>query len=148
MLFDSDRVLICKGNISDLAGIEVIATGTRNNGLYYLSYQLPSPGTALLGKKKHRNHELHPQHRESFLIWHLRAGHISSIKRTVELQVGHNLPRVLYNDKTDCVLGCVSGKLSRSPHIKIEPRCDFNYGEFIHVKKKIGLVQGDFPCPI
>ena len=92
MLFDSDRVLICKGNISDLAGIEVIATGTRNNGLYYLSYQLPSPGTALLGKKKHRNRELHPQHHESFLIWHLQAGHISSIKRTVELQVGRNLP--------------------------------------------------------
>ena len=116
-----------------MAGIEVIATGTQNNGLYYLSYQLPSPGTTLLGKKKHCNCELHPQHCKSFLIWHLWAGHISSIKWTVELQVGCNLPQVLHNDKTDCVLGCVFGKLSHSPHIKTEPQCDFNYREFIHI---------------
>ena len=40
---------------------------------------------------------------------------------------------MLHNDKTDCVLGCVSGKLSHSLHIKIKPWCDFNYGEFIYV---------------
>ena len=40
---------------------------------------------------------------------------------------------MLHKNKTDCVLGCVSGKLSCSPHIKIKPQCDFNYREFIHI---------------